>query len=72
MKIKVDLDNDTLYFRISEAPIEASEEVDDGIILDYDTAGKFIGIEILRLKERSKLEYLTNLKLEIFTIMPSA
>ena len=72
MKIKVDLDNDTLYFRISEVPIEASEEVNDGIILDYDMDGKFVGIEILRLKERFKLEYLTNLKVEILTIMPSA
>ena len=72
MKIKVDLDNDTLYFRISEVPIEAIEEVDDGIILDYDMDGKFVGIEILRLKERFKLEYLTNLKVEILTTMPSA
>ena len=69
MKIKVDLDNDSLYFRISEASIENSEEVQDGIILDYDIAENVVGIEILQIKDRFSLEDLTCLKLEIPTIL---
>ncbi len=36
MKIKVDKDTDTLYFRLDENKIIESEEVQPGVILDYD------------------------------------
>ena len=68
MKIKVDLESDALYFRISEDPIEESEEVSKGLILDYDANGKVIGIEILDVKGKFKMEDLTGLKLELPTI----
>jgi uncharacterized protein YuzE len=32
MKIKIDLESDALYFRISHAPIVESEEVGSGLI----------------------------------------
>ena len=72
MRIKVDLESDALYFRISEALIDSSDEVDDGIVVDYDSEGKVVGIEILRLKERFKLEELMDLKLELPTVVQSA
>ena len=68
MKIKVDLESDALYFKISEDPIEESEEVSKGLILDYDANGKVIGIEILNVKGKFKMEDLTGLKLELPTI----
>ncbi|MCK4798113.1 MAG: DUF2283 domain-containing protein [Spirochaetes bacterium] len=68
MKIKLDLESDALYFRISEDPIEESEEVSKGLILDYDANGKVIGIEILDVKGKFKMEDLTGLKLELPTI----
>lgn len=72
MRIKVDLESDALYFRICEASIDSSDEVDDGIVVDYDSEGKVVGIEILRLKERFKLEDLMDLKLELPTVVQSA
>jgi len=45
MRLKVDLENDALYFRLSEAPIEESEEVSPGIILDYNRSGNAVRIE---------------------------
>ena len=72
MRIKVDLESDALYFRIGEASIDSSDEVDDGIVVDYDSEGKVVGIEILRLKERFKLEDLMDLKLELPTVVQSA
>ena len=68
MRIKVDLESDALYFRISEDAIEESEEINDGLIVDYDVNGKVVGIEILNVKNKFKLEDLTGLKLELPTI----
>jgi len=72
MRIKIDLESDALYFRISEEPIEESEEINSGLIVDYDASGRVIGIEILDVKEKFKLEDLTGLKLEIPTVMNAA
>ena len=50
VKMRVDLESDALYFRISEEEIEESEEVSLGVILDYSKDGRVVGIEILGLK----------------------
>lgn len=65
MKIKIDLESDALYFRISHYPIEESEEVSSGLIVDYDASGRLVGIEILNLMKKFKLEDLTDLKLDM-------
>ena len=36
MRIRVDKENDSLYFRLDESRIVESEEVQPGVILDYD------------------------------------
>ena len=38
MKIKVDEANDALYFRLNESAIVESEEVQPGVILDFEMA----------------------------------
>ena len=68
MRIKVDMESDALYFRISEEPIEESEEINDGFIVDYNADGGLVGIEILNVKEKFKIEDLTDFKLEMPTI----
>jgi len=68
MRIKLDLESDVLYFRISENPIEESEEVSKGLIVDYDAGGKVVGLEILNVKDKFKMEDLTALKLEMPTV----
>jgi uncharacterized protein YuzE len=72
MRIKIDLESDTLYFRISEDPIEESEEINKGLIVDYDADGRVVGIEILNVKEKFKMEELTALKLEMPTVAKAA
>ncbi len=72
MRIKVDLESDALYFRISEDPIEESEEIKNGLIVDYDASGKVVGIEILNIKEKFKMEDLTGLKLEMPSVAKAA
>lgn len=52
MKLKVDKESDALYFRLDEAAIVESEEVQPGVILDFNAEGKVVGIEILALSKR--------------------
>jgi uncharacterized protein YuzE len=64
MRLKVDNENDALYFRLDETVIIESEEVEPGVILDYDQNGKVVGIEILQLSTRVKPEQLRILQFE--------
>ena len=50
MRIKVDEANDALYFRLNESAIVESEEVQTGVILDFDAQGQVVGVEILGIK----------------------
>jgi uncharacterized protein YuzE len=52
MRLKVDKENDALYFRLDESSIVESEEVQPGVILDYNSDGKVVGIEMLNLSQR--------------------
>ena len=52
MRLKLDKENDALYFRLDETKIVESEEVETGVVLDYDVNGKVVGIEILNLSTR--------------------
>ena len=60
MKLKVDKESDAIYFRLDESKIIESEEVEKGIILDFNESGDVVGIEILNISERSdKINYKT-------------
>lgn len=52
MRLKVDKENDALYFRLDESSIVESEEVQPGVVLDFNVEGKVVGIEILNLSVR--------------------
>lgn len=52
MRLKVDKENDALYFRLDESNIVESEEVQPGVVLDFNAEGKVVGIEILNLSVR--------------------
>ena len=68
MRVKVDMESDTLYFRLSEDDVAESEETSPGIIIDYNKDGKIVGIEILGIRDRFDLEELTHMKVELPTI----
>lgn len=52
MRLKVDQESDALYFRLDELAIVESEEVQPGVILDFNAEGHVVGIEILHLSSR--------------------
>ncbi|OLS14738.1 MAG: hypothetical protein RBG13Loki_1608 [Promethearchaeota archaeon CR_4] len=69
MRIKVDLESNALYLRLSESAIKESEEVHSGLIIDYDAEGHIVGLEILNIKEQFKIDDLIGLKLELPTTL---
>jgi uncharacterized protein YuzE len=46
MKLTYFPDTDTLYIALREEPSVDSEEIRDGLVLDYGNSGAIIGIEI--------------------------
>ena len=52
MKIEFDPVVDALYVRLTDQKIIESEEVQPGVILDFDAAGKIVCIEILSVSKR--------------------
>ena len=61
MRIKVDKEADTLYFRLDEEAIVESEEVRPGVILDFDDKDQVIGVEFLNISKRTSAEELSSL-----------
>lgn len=47
MKTIYDPAADALYLRFAEAAIVESEEVSDGVVLDFDSEGRIVAIEVL-------------------------
>jgi uncharacterized protein YuzE len=47
MRIRYDRKVDALYIRLREGDIEESDEVSQGVIIDYDIEGQPMAIEIL-------------------------
>ena len=53
MKFEYDPEVDALYIRLNEAKIVESEEVQPGIILDFDENGQVAGLEVLDASKRN-------------------
>jgi uncharacterized protein YuzE len=47
MKTIYDPKADALYVRFADASVIESEEVADGVVLDFDANGKIVAIELL-------------------------
>ena len=51
--MRIDQSADAIYLNLTDRPIEGSEEVADGIIVDYDAEGRIVGVEILDASKRT-------------------
>ncbi len=54
MKATYNQEDDILWIRWAEGPIEESDETESGVILDYDQEGNVVGVEILNASKRIK------------------
>lgn len=64
MKLKIDKEADALYFRLDDTAVVESEEVQPGVILDFDKDQRVIGVEILNVSSRVPAENLRTLQFE--------
>ena len=64
MKLRVDRETDALYFRLDDSEIVESEEVQPGVILDFNERGQVVGVEMLHLSERVDTRTLQSLQFE--------
>ena len=51
-KVRYDSSLDVLYIRFREGNVVDSDEIEDGLIIDYDNQGNIIGIEVLEFSKR--------------------
>ena len=54
MKVKYDPETDTMNFIFSDSKIKESDEMKEGVIVDYDNSGKIVSIEILDASKHTK------------------
>jgi uncharacterized protein YuzE len=59
MRLSYDPATDSLYIHLIERPSADSDEVSDGVVLDYDTAGVLVGIDVQHASQRADLERLS-------------
>ena len=71
MKLTYDPETDSLYIDLSEQPSVDSQEISEGIVLDYDASGNLVGIDIDNASKKVQLKELTlsRLPTEIQTIV---
>ena len=63
MKLNYYADTDSLYIDLSERPSTESREISEGVVLDYDSAGNLVGIDIDNASQKVDLKKLTLSKL---------
>jgi len=64
MRIRVDKENDSLYFRLDESRIVESEEVQPGVILDFDENDQVVGVEFLHISSRASQKELSSIQFQ--------
>jgi uncharacterized protein YuzE len=71
MKLTYYPDTDSLYIDLSEQSSVESQEISEGVVLDYDAKGNLVGIDIDNASKKVRLKELTLSKLptEIHTIV---
>ncbi len=65
MRIRYDEKIDAMYIRFSESKYHATEEVREGILLDFDKKGRIVGVEILDVSRTLPSGSLNQLNFEI-------
>ncbi len=53
MKLRIDKEDDALYFHLDDSAIVDSLEVAPGVMLDFNAAEQVVGIEMLNMSARS-------------------
>jgi uncharacterized protein YuzE len=64
MKIEYSKAADAIYVSFKENFVASSKEIEDGVVIDFDEKGQFIGIEVLDVSQRFSLSDIVNVNIE--------
>lgn len=64
MKLYYDEKVDALYIRLDNSDIIDSEEIKEGIVLDYNQNDEVVGLEILNISKRVSIPELKRVQLD--------
>lgn len=59
MRLSYDEKTDSLYIHLSERPSTDSDEVSDGVVLDYAEDGALVGIDLQHASKRADIHSMT-------------
>lgn len=65
MKISYDKATDSLYIHLADRPSVDSDEVNDGVVLDFDTNGALVGIDVQHASKRADINNLSVSKMPL-------
>lgn len=65
MKISYDKATDSLYIHLADRPSVDSDEVNEGVVLDFDPNGALVGIDVQHASERADINNLSVSKLPL-------
>ena len=65
MKISYDQATDSLYIHLTDRASVESDEVQDGVVLDYDANGGLVGIDLQHASQRVDINNLSVSKLPL-------
>jgi uncharacterized protein YuzE len=65
MKLSYDAATDSLYIHLTERASVDSDEVSDGVVLDYDANGSLVGIDVQHASKRADIHSLAVSKLPL-------
>ena len=65
MKLNYHPDTDSLYIGLSPNPSADSNEVAEGVVLDFDADGKLVGIDIDNASHKLDLHELTTERIPV-------
>ena len=69
MRIRYSEKSDAIYIRFREEDYFESDEIKEGVILDYDKNGNIIGIELLDASDYLKPEELSTIRFDIDKVL---
>ena len=59
MRVEYDVSTDSMYISLSGGTSTESEEVAEGLVLDFEDSGKVVGIDIQHASERADIDRLS-------------
>ncbi len=63
MKVRYVREVDILYIRLTDSPIEQSDEDRPSMVIDYDAEGMIVGLEIMNASKRMAQPNLVELEI---------